>query len=566
MPEFLQKILDQAKELFQKLDTTKKAILGGVVAVVIIAVVVLANVSSQRNRITLFKDLAAKDFSEVTKKLDALGYSYSSSDTSMISVDPDQRQEIITKLAQENLIPAGVQGWELFDVEKFTETQFDKDIKKFRALKGAIEKSLMTLRPIEKAFVNIAIPEAELFESTSSPVKASVIIHLIPGVDSLSKKEIKGIVNLVSRAVPKLLPENVSVANADGRIISDFEEDLETERLELRIVQEKLRIEEEQRIKRLIDIRNTLRWFLGGEDRVDITRFEYLLNWDKEQFTENEVSPVVAIPDNPDTPYSELELVDGYSLKVSSKETSESFKGKGFTPDGPAGTEPNVPPGYKDVDYQKAEYTKGENINNYEFNKKVKEVKKQPWKIEKLSLSVVVDGQWERKEREDGLGYERKYLPVSDDDMRLVRKNLEAAIGFNRARGDQISVITIPKDRSEQFRLEDEEFARQRAIRQMIIASLIILIILIIAILIYRAIKKEIARRRRLREEELAAQQQMMREAALRVMDEGGAEVELSLDEKLRRELLENAINLAKEKPEDVAQLLRTWLSEEEAN
>lgn len=76
--------------------------------------------------------------------------------------------------------------------------------------------------------------------------------------------------------------------------------------------------------------------------------------------------------------------------------------------------------------------------------------------------------------------------------------------------------------------------------------------------------KRKYARRRRLREEELAAQQQMMREAALRVMDEGGAEVELSLDEKLRRELLENAINLAKEKPEDVAQLLRTWLAEEE--
>lgn len=566
MPEFAQKLLDQTKELFQKLDTTKKAILGGVIAVVVIAVVVLGNLSSQRNKVILFQDLAAKDFSDVTKKLDALGYAYSSSDTSIISVDPDQRQEIITKLAQENLIPAGVQGWELFDVDKFTETQFDKDIKKFRALKGAIEKSLMTLRSIDKAYVNIAIPEAELFESTASPVKASVILHYIPGVDEISKKEIKGIVNLVSRAVPKLKPENVSVANADGKIISDFEEDLETERLELRIVQEKLRIEEEQRVQRLIDIRNTLRWYLGGEDRVDITRFEYLFNWDKEQFTENEVSPVVAIPDNPDTPYSELELVDGYSLKVSSKETKEEFKGKGFTPDGPAGTEPNVPPGYKDVDYQKAEYTKNENINNYEFNKRVKEVKKQPWKIDKLSLSVVVDGTWDRKEKEDGTGYERTYKPVSEDDLRLIRKNLESAVGFNRARGDQLSVITIPKDRTEQFRAEDEEYARQRAIRQMIIASLIILIVFIIAILVYRAIKKEIARRRRLREEELAAQQQMMREAALRVMDEGGAEVELSLDEKLRRELLENAIALAKEKPEDVAQLLRTWLSEEEAS
>ncbi len=142
---------------------------------------------------------------------------------------------------------------------------------------------------------------------------------------------------------------------------------------------------------------------------------------------------------------------------------------------------------------------------------------------------------------------------------------MESAVGIDKARGDQISVVTIPKDRSAQFAAEDEELRKQKAIRQMIIASLIIILLLIVSILVYRAIKKEIARRRRLREEELAAQQQMMREAALRVMDESGAEVELSLDEKYRRELLENAINLAREKPEEVAQLLRTWLSEEEA-
>lgn len=564
MPESIAKFFAQLKELFGKLDNTKKIILGSVAGVILLAVILLSTLSTQKNNVILFKDLQAKEFAEVTKKLDAMGYSYSASDTSIISVDPDQRQEIITKLAQENLIPTGVQGWELFDVERFTETQFDKDVKKYRALKGAIEKSLTTLRSIEKADVNIAQPESDVFESNASPVKASVILHLIPGVESLSKKEVKGIVNLVSRAVPRLKPENVSVADADGRIISDFEEDLEKDKIELRLVQEKLRIEEEQRIKRLIDIRNTLRWSLGGEDRVDITRFEYVLNWDKVSYKENNVSPVVKIADDPNTPYSELELVEGNSLKVSSKETTEKFTGRGFTPDGPAGTEPNLPPGYKDTDYQKAEYAKGENISNYEFNRKVSEVQKQPWRVEKVALSVVVDGIWEKKESADGSKYERVYTPVSDKDLAAIKKNLEAAIAFDSTRGDKINVISLPKDRTSQFAQEDMELAKQKAIRNAMITSLAILTFLILAILIYRAVKKEIARRRRLREEELAAQQQMMREAALRVMEEGGADVEISLDEKLRRELLENAINMAKEKPEEVAQLLRTWLSEEE--
>ncbi|HNI26588.1 MAG TPA: flagellar M-ring protein FliF, partial [Leptospiraceae bacterium] len=129
---------------------------------------------------------------------------------------------------------------------------------------------------------------------------------------------------------------------------------------------------------------------------------------------------------------------------------------------------------------------------------------------------------------------------------------------------DKISVVSLQRDRNAQFAAEDADLARRKAMQNAIITSLGILTFLILVILIYRAVKKEIARRRRLREEEIAAQQQMMREAALRAVEGGEVEAEISLDEKRRRELLENAIKMAKEKPEEVAQLLRTWLSEEE--
>ena len=66
-----------------------------------------------------------------------------------------------------------------------------------------------------------------------------------------------------------------------------------------------------------------------------------------------------------------------------------------------------------------------------------------------------------------------------------------------------------------------------------------------------------------MREEQLALDQQRMREAALRAAEEEGIDVELSLEEKARMELQENAVSLAKERPDDVAKLLRTWLAEE---
>ena len=54
-----------------------------------------------------------------------------------------------------------------------------------------------------------------------------------------------------------------------------------------------------------------------------------------------------------------------------------------------------------------------------------------------------------------------------------------------------------------------------------------------------------------------------MREAALRSAEEESAEVEMSVEERARLEMHENAINMAREHPEDVAQLVKTWLMEE---
>ena len=91
------------------------------------------------------------------------------------------------------------------------------------------------------------------------------------------------------------------------------------------------------------------------------------------------------------------------SLVVSSKKTTEQFEGNGFTPEGPAGTEPNIPPGYKDKDYQKAKYTKKEDIVNNEFNKTHRKIKKQPWEVESVNLSVFLDGTWIKEgEKKDG--------------------------------------------------------------------------------------------------------------------------------------------------------------------
>ena len=123
MNEFFTKIVDQVKEIYSKLDRSKRIIVGVVIAVVIIAFAVLLSVSSSKPNALLFADLPADDFGQMTKKLDEMGFFYETSGTTSIFVKPDERPVIVTRLAQENMLPKGIPGFKLFDTSSWTETR-----------------------------------------------------------------------------------------------------------------------------------------------------------------------------------------------------------------------------------------------------------------------------------------------------------------------------------------------------------------------------------------------------------------------------------------------------------
>jgi len=560
MPDF-KKIFDNLLSAVKKLDTTKKIVLGAVALTVLVSLALVGSISSSDSRTVLFKNLEVSEFAKITEKLGELDYKFSSSGTDTIFVDPKKFQEVIIALSQEDMIPAGVPAWELFDEERWSETQYEKEIKHSRALMGAISRTLVKLKPIEKADVTIAFPNEDIFTDTMDPVTAAVAVQYIPGVEKLSKKEIEGIVTLVSRAVTGLKKENISIIGPSGEELNNFDDIVEKEKWELESVSQKMKIEEKQRVKLLNDIRKSLDYAYGA-DRADIVRLDVRLNWDREVIDAEEYTPIVKRPDNPETPYSELETQD--NIQISSKDTVESFQGRGFTPEGPAGTEANIPPGYKDVDYQKANYTKEETIHNNVVNKTNRQISKQLWERESVNLAVILDGHWKRKGiNEEGNAYVREYTPISEEEIAKVTTLLKNAVGYSVARGDQVSVKHIQKDRTDEHDAEDEELRKKQAFRKMLMATLFSLLGLVIIVIVYQVVRREVEKRRRLKEEELAAQQQMMREAALRAIEDEGVEVELSLEEKARKEMIENAINLAKDRPEEVAQLLRTWLAED---
>jgi flagellar M-ring protein FliF len=562
MPEGLKNIFNKLVEVWNKLDTTKKITLGIVLAIVVGTFAFIGSYSKKPAMEVLYDNLSASDYAAITKFLEASGYEWKGIGTSTIYVNGLKSQEIITKLAQENLIPTGVEGWEIFNMSRWDETTFDKNVKLHRAIKGSLEQMLMTLDFVKSARVELAIPQRNNFLTDTEPVKASVVLTLKPGVETITRKQVMGIKNLIFRAVPNLKRENITITDNYGKEFVEPDE-IDEEQRKLEIVEKKKEIEEKERRKWLNEIQQSLYEFYTS-DRISIIRVALTINWDEVKEKQHLVEPVEAEPENPDTPYPDRKLMPGGTLIISENARNERFRGNGFTPGGPTGTEQELPPGYRDLDYQRAEYGNNDVIRNYDYNRIEKEINRQPWEERARSIAVAVDGKWIKKGiKEDGSGYIREYIPPTKEELKTIEKLLKASILYKASRGDQIVVEHLQKDRTAQFEKEDEELRQKLMMQRLLIISGISIVAFFLLYLLYRAIKNEIARRRRLREEELAAQQQLMREAALRVADEGAAEVELSIDEKARRELLENAINLAREKPDEVAKLLRTWLNEE---
>lgn len=568
MPDF-KEIFKRIGEFFKKLNPTQRiVIIGGVVAV-LIAIVLVSSVSTKTTYTMLYQSpLSAEEYVRVTEKLQEMGVEFETKDDKYILVkDENAGREIRMQLGWEGIIPASVRGWEIFDVQSFTTTDFERNVNLRRAIIGEMQKHLSTLDDIEAVSIQVSFPqEQQLYSEYASPLSASVVVTPAPYSDLAENKEkIKAIVNLVAAGIPDLKTENVVVVDDKGNVLSDLlvPNDLSDT---MKLAQEQLRIQERERALLISRIQKSL------ETAVDPSRIvvEASIQFDWTKATRNAelIVPTTIRPDNPLTPYDDSEVQ--VTVPVSERTTTEDFQGPAYIPEGAPGTEPNVPPGLQEVIDRFTHYNRDDNIVNYDSGREKIEEIKAPYEIKKVSVAVAIDGVWTIVRNDvgdpiitNGGRIARSYTPVDTGDLRQFEDWVKAAVGFQIARGDEVAVITVPFDHAKEFEAEDEKIRRKVQLRRTLIASIIVLFFLFIGTLVYRAVAREMERRRRLREEELARQQQAMREAALRAAEEEAATVELSIEEKARMELLENAINISRERPDDVARLIRTWLAEE---
>lgn len=570
MNEWFKNMIEKFQNFWKTSSVIVKVIVIGIALAVVGAVIFAVNVSGSDSTVRLFPQ-AVTDESVRNQILDRVAQENVQvyvNDEGVISVNDEKTaRRIRTLLSVEGLAPSNYDPFAEFYNRSWSTTDAEQNVRRKNAISAALKQHLESLSDIDVAFVTLVLPDKALFASEQNPVTASIAIRPSRTSDILSdRRKVKGIQDYILKAVEGLSAENLTIIDQNGHILNDFEGMAESDRVSIIEKQQKLirKMEAQLEAKVLAALQNNY-----TSDRITDVIAHYEMDMSEKHSDSTIYSPIQIRPDNPDTPYDDSEYRD--TLPISQQTVTKEWQGTGYNPEGPAGVEGQTPPVYSDVSNVIGKSTEtGVSQNNVINTTHITEkVAPQPGRI---TISANIDGVWKLKKdpktheyiinEEDG-SLVREYTPISPEDLAKIKEYVEAAVGFSKSRNDIVTITNIPIDHTQEFREFDEAYFKKLQTRRTVLLVLAAVAVVLIGFILFRIISKEIERRRRAREEELLRQQQLAREQALWEAKDEAQTVTMSVEESRRAELQENAINMAKEHPEDVAMLIRTWLMEE---
>lgn len=218
--EFFRRLAQQIRDVWQSMSGTSRMVLS-VVAVLSAGLIgAVAYWAYQPDYRNLYTGLPPDDAQSIREKLAAQGVPYRAlGDGTTIQVPADRVGALRVDLAAQGL-PGQMKGYELFDEPSLGSTPFTQHINLLRAKQAELAKSIMQLDPVLRARVEIARPEPSPFVREQKATTASVLVTLKTGA-LLSRAQVNGIVAFVSKAVEGLTPDNVTVMDSKGQLLSE---------------------------------------------------------------------------------------------------------------------------------------------------------------------------------------------------------------------------------------------------------------------------------------------------------------------------------------------------------
>lgn len=215
-------ITTKVKSTFSDFTAGQRAVTIIAVVVAIVGAVFFLQWASRPTLAPLFTNLSSADAGAITTKLAEKSITYELSDGgSTVLIPRESINQTRIDLAGEGL-PAqskDKEGYPLLDKEGIASSDFQQKMTAKRATEGELAKAIGTMDKVQDVKVQLAIPEEEVFTDAQAPTTASVLVTTRPS-EKLSAGQVEAIVHLVSSAVPKLAPNQVTVTDSAGNLLS----------------------------------------------------------------------------------------------------------------------------------------------------------------------------------------------------------------------------------------------------------------------------------------------------------------------------------------------------------
>ncbi|MEJ6950212.1 flagellar basal-body MS-ring/collar protein FliF [Natronospora cellulosivora (SeqCode)] len=524
MSEFLKPYIDQFKEQWSKINSTGRWIIVLITALVFLALTYIIFVSGSSQYQVLFSNLDPRDADTIIQRLEDTNASYRLEDdgrTIMLPSDMVHRTRL--DMAGQGLPSQGVVGFEIFDQSSFGTTDFERRVNYYRAISGELSRSIQAMDSVDYARVQITAPRESIFLENEQEAEASVLLRLAPG-RNLNEAQIRAISNLVAGSVQGMSENKVTIVDTAGNLLSAVlqagsNDPYNTMRMN------RFDIEREFAEALRQDLRLLLSRILGPDNFT--IQVQAKLNFDQREVESREFSPVVG----------------DEGIARSRQEEYEYYEGNDGALGGVPGTENNLPQyQYLDEDGSQSQFERSDTITNYEINERIERRVYAPGELERISVAVVLN---------------------QDDpnlDLTGIEEIVRAAIGYEQSRGDLVTVSNLVFDRSLEEEIARAEAASLEAERSsMYLYSALIALTLIVLLILFIFIKRSV---------DPVSEEVIPGKAIDFTVDEDlekevAASNGLTEEEKARIQLRENIAKTVGEKPEDVAQLLKTWLTED---
>lgn len=365
----------------------------------------------------LFTELSMEDSNRVVRELEAQGLPYElRGDGSTILIPKDQVTRMRMRLAEAGLPRGGSVGYEIFDKsDTLGTTSFVQNVNHLRALEGELARTIRSLDRVAAARVHLVIPERQLFQRDRQEPSASIVLRV---KSELESPQVRAIRHLVASAVRGLKPERVSIVDEQGRLLADG---VGAEQAGIAPALDERNVAFERRLKSQVE--SILSSVVGpGRARVTV---HAELDYTRIQQTSDRFDP-------------ESRVVRSTQSREESAQSSEAALAEGVSVgrDLPGGDRQQ---GGGQQNATRDSNRKAEEIVNYEISRTTRTEVTEPGRIKRLSVAVLVDGNYKKGANNNELVYEPRPQEELDRLTALVR----SAIGFDEKRGDQVEVVNL---------------------------------------------------------------------------------------------------------------------------